>query len=147
MAKKSVLKALLKYAPKSVEGKIEAAAYADGHAIIANKFEEAGGNMRLAFDVKHLAAPDAESQRFMNQVNGLGMGSEEEPEPVPASRGNTGETAKAAAAAPPQGGAVAPQGAPAPQADGNGISRRGGSLFPADEAADLSGGSEPPAFR
>ena len=150
MAKKSVLKALLKYAPKSVEGQIEAAAYADGHAVIADKFEEAGGNMRLAFDVKQLAPPDAEAQELMNQVNGTGKRPEEEPEPVPASRGNSaGESAQAAAEAPPspQGGAAAPRSAPAPQAAGNGTARRGGALFPADEAADLDGSVEPPAFR
>jgi recombination protein RecT len=70
MAKKSVLKSLLKYAPKSVE--LAEATYADGHAVIADKFEESGGNMRLAFDVKQIAAPDTETREFMNKVNGAG---------------------------------------------------------------------------
>jgi hypothetical protein len=105
--------------------------------------------MLLAFDEKQLAAPDAEAHEILNLVNESGRRPEEEPEPVPASRGNTGGTAQSAAAAPPppQGGAATPQSAPAPQAAGNGIARRGGSLFPADEAADLGGSVEPPAFR
>jgi recombination protein RecT len=147
MAKKSVLKALLKYAPKSVEGQIEAAAYADGHAIIAGKFEEAGGNMRLDLDVKQLAPPDPEMQDMMNQINRVGRRPEEEAETVPANRENAGETAQAVAALPPQTGAAAPRSAAASQAAGNGTARRGGALFPADEVADLDGSVEPPAFR
>jgi recombination protein RecT len=147
MAKKSVLKALLKYAPKSVEGKVESAIYADGHAIIANKFED-GGEMKLAFDVKQITAPDPEMQDMMNQINGLGRRPEEKAETVPASRGSAGETEQAVAVAPPtpQTGTAASRSAAAPQAAGNGTAQRG-RLFPADEAADLEGGVEPPDFR
>jgi hypothetical protein len=149
MAKKSVLRALLKYAPKSAEGQIEAAVYADGHAIIADKFEE-GGNMKLAFNVKQIAPPDPEMQDVMNQINRADKRPGEEAETVPANGGNAGETAHEAAAAPPppQAGETAPRSAAAPQAAGNGNARKGGrSLFPADEAADLGGGVEPPDFR
>jgi recombination protein RecT len=145
MAKKSVLKALLKYAPKSVEGQIEAAAYADGHAVIADRFEEAGGNMRLAFDVKQLAPPDPGMQDMMSRINGAARRPEEEAEPAPVNRGNAGEFAQSEAAPPPQTGMAASRNA-APQAAVNGTASSG-ALFPADEAADLEGSVEPPAFR
>lgn len=147
MAKKSVLKSLLKYAPKSVEGQIESALYADGHAVIAEKFEE-GGNMRLSLDVKQIEAPDSEMQDFMNQVNSKGRRSEEaEAEMVPTGKKN-GEknTAQATVSVPnPENSGTqrtvsqGNNGIPARRADG--------SLFPADEAADLEGGVEPPNFQ
>jgi recombination protein RecT len=104
MAKKSVLKALLKYAPKSVEGQIESAAYSDGRTVIAGKIDD-GGNMKLSFDVKQIAAPDTETQEFMNNVNGTGQ-KPEEAETVPAGRGNAGGTPAQAANAAPQPGAA-----------------------------------------
>jgi recombination protein RecT len=142
MAKKSVLKALLKYAPKSVEGQIEAAAYADGRIVIAEKVEDVGGNMKLSFDVKQIAPPDLEMQEMMNHINGVGR-KPEEAEPVPASRGSTGETPAQQATAPQS---APPRNAPPPQTNGNGRGGRQG-LFPADEAADLEGGVEPPDFQ
>jgi recombination protein RecT len=142
MAKKSVLKALLKYAPKSVEGQIEAATYADGHAVIANKYED-GGNMKLAFDVKQIAAPDKEAQEFMNQVNGANKPTEEA-ETVPAG-GNKGSdtAAKQQQAATPAKPAAAATGNTAPPKTV--LGKPNGALFPADEAADLEG-TEPPDF-
>jgi hypothetical protein len=146
MAKKSVLKALLKYAPKSVEGLIESAIYADGHAVIANKFEE-GGNMRLDFDIKQIAPPNPEMQETMNWINRAGDQSERKAEPVPASRGNARESAQAENdVRPPQQTVAAATQTPPPQPAGNGTKRMGSALFPADEAQDLDG-VEPPNFR
>jgi recombinational DNA repair protein RecT len=145
MAKKSVLKALLKYAPKSVEGQIEAALCADGHAIVAEKFEDTDGKMKLAFDVKQIAAPDTEMQDFMNKVNG--KPEEEEVEPVPINRGKSEEPVQKAIATPrPQGDEpVTTRNTPLSQSDGT-APRRGTSLFPADEAQDIEG-VEPPNFQ
>ena len=132
MAKKSVLKALLKYAPKSVEGQIESAAYTDGKVIIPNKFEDAGGNMKLGFDLKQIAPPNPEDQELMNKVNGVSQKLEAETVPAQPKAG--------AASAPAATSTTAAQPAkPAQQGKGSG-------LFPADEAADLNSGVEPPNF-
>jgi recombination protein RecT len=137
MAKKSVLKALLKYAPKSVE--IASAVYADGNAIIANKFED-GGNMQLSLDVKQIVAPDVETQEFMAHVNGAGKKTEEA-ETVPLNRGKAGEAPAQAATAPKESaGTSAPRNAAPAQSGGNQQQQsKSGALFPPDEAADLEG--------
>lgn len=135
MAKKSVLKALLKYAPKSVEGHIEAAAYADGHAVIASR-EGDGNNMKLSFDVKQLPPPDPEMQDLMNKINSPGRKTEDAqtvpsggkngraaaPPASGSARAQTGETGNGRA---PAGGAAAQE---AVQAPGS-----GGGLFSKDE--------------
>ena len=131
MAKKSVLKALLKYAPKSVEGTIEAATYADGNAVIANRVDD-GGNMKLQFDVKQITAPDPEMQEMMSKVNNVEKKSEEQ-EAVPAGKGE--KPVQTAVQTPQVGRSTI--GVPP---------RRGGALFPADEAADLGEGVQPPNF-
>jgi recombination protein RecT len=74
MAKKTVLKTLLKYGPKSVElaGEIVQAMNSDGNTVIARKANE-GGEMKFQFDVEGPAmieAPDEEAKKFMGQVNG-----------------------------------------------------------------------------
>jgi len=145
MAKKSVLKALLKYAPKSVEGLIEAAAYADGHAIIADKFED-GGNMKLAFDVKQIAPPDAEMQELMAKVNGTAQ-KPEQPEPVMASNGNTEQapSVQAVGSQPAQSAPPAKNNSATPPPPA-GNARGGKGLFPLDETADMEEGVEPPNF-
>jgi recombination protein RecT len=123
MAKKSVLKTLLKYAPKSVEGLVEAALYSDGHAVIANKVDE-GGNMRLSFDIAGQVAPqDAGAQEAGDADPGTN-----------------------AEAAPPQS-SPPPKSPPANQAGGGSPPQgKAAALFPSDEAADLDGGAEPPNF-
>jgi recombination protein RecT len=136
MAKKSVLKTLLKYAPKSVEGQIEAASYADGHAVIAEKVDEMDG-IRLAFDVKQISAPDPKMQETMNWINRAGKQPEEDAEAVLVSQDRAGEPAQAVAAT-----------SPPPQYAGNGTGRSSSSaLFPADEAQDLEESVEPPVFK
>jgi recombination protein RecT len=140
MAKKSVLKALLKYAPKSVEGQIEAAAYADGRTVIAEKFEDAGGGMKLSFDVKQIAPPDPEAQNALSQINGAG-GRPDEVEPAGTSRANAedapaGTTQEASVSQQVQHRSALLQG---------GVVGKSG-LFPADEAADLESGTKLPNF-
>jgi recombination protein RecT len=143
MAKKSVLKALLKYAPKSVEGRVEAATYTDGRAVVAETFEE-GGNMKLSFDVEPPATPIPEQLTSRN--DGAGGPPEEEPEPM--SWGSAEDSAQAATAVPlPRSAAAESRSAPPPQTAGNGTAHRRGALFPADEAEDLEGSVELPVFR
>jgi hypothetical protein len=132
-----VLKALLKYAPKSVE--MAEATYADGNVIIPQKFED-GGNMKLALDIKQLAAPDTEMQEMMNKINGS---QKPEKETVPAGKnGESAQKAEVAPASPPS-----PQGRTAAAPQGGNTQRTGskGALFPEDEAEDLDG-IEPPDF-
>jgi recombination protein RecT len=80
MIKKTMLKQVLHYAPKSVE--LSEASTADEHVIIADKYDE-NGQTQLRFDVKQLEAPNQEERDFMEQVNRAGK-PEAEKEPVPA---------------------------------------------------------------
>ena len=128
MAKKSVLKSLLKYAPKSVE--LAMAAVSDENVIIANKIDDPDG-AHLRFDLKQIEAPKQDD--LMSQINRADSG-EREKEAVPAGNGSAyvapENKAKAAAAhdvAVPQGG----------QSGSAAAGRKDGRLFEADEAAAL----------
>ena len=134
MAKKSVLKSLLKYAPKSVE--LAMAAISDEQVVIANKFDDSDG-AHLRFDLKQIEAPRQDD--LMNQINRANSG-EREKETVPAGNGSANaahENAAAQAQKPETAdthGAVSPQGGQS----GNAVAdRKAGRLFEADEAAAL----------
>jgi recombination protein RecT len=95
MVRKTMLKQVLKFAPKSVE--LAEASTADGHALLAGKYEDAG-SVKLRFDVKQLEAPDQEAQEFMNQVNRAGNGQpEKETVPSTGSSATTPQQTQAAA--------------------------------------------------
>jgi recombination protein RecT len=95
MVKKTMLKQVLHYAPKAVE--LAGASMADGHAVIAGRYEEAG-ETRLRFDVKQIEAPDRAEQEFTDRVQ-RGVKPEADKEPVSAARKQegavTGDTAPA----------------------------------------------------
>jgi recombination protein RecT len=119
MVRKTMLKQVLKFAPKSVE--LAEASTADDHVLLAEKYEDAG-NVKLRFDVKQIEAPDQEAQEFMNQINRDGNGQAEK-KTVPA--------AGSSAAAPQQTQAAA-------RADTvNGGGKGKDQLFGADEDAAM----------
>jgi recombination protein RecT len=128
MARKTLLIAVLKYAPKTVE--IAQAINADERMVIAKKFEE-GGESRLHFDVQYpqIEAPDEKAKEFMNKV--INRAKEKAAEAA----AQDAETVTVPAAA--KGKTAEPA----------------SSLFPADEAAALEeqfqrsqAGVIPPAF-
>jgi recombination protein RecT len=144
MVRKTLLKQVLHYAPKSAE---LASAYAsDGHAVLAEKYEDAG-DVKLHFDVKQIEAPDQEAREFMNQVNRAGNGQPEK-ETVPADGSSVAtpqQTRATEAAAPAQPKAatagIAPQGgntgAAARTDAANGSGKGKDQLFGNDEEAAL----------
>ena len=144
MVRKTMLKQVLHYAPKSVE--LAEASTSDEHVLLAEKYEDAG-NVKLRFDVKQLEAPDQEAQEFMNQVNRAGNGQpEKETVPAGGSSAATPQQARATEAAapaqpkagnagiPPQGGNA---GAAARTDTANGSRKGKGQLFGNEEEADL----------
>jgi recombination protein RecT len=147
MVRKTLLKQVLKFAPKSVE--LAEAYSADGHALLAEKYEDAG-DVKLRFDVKQIEAPDQEAQEFMNRINRAGTGQPEK-EAVPAAGSSaampqqtqTGAAPKGAAPVQPKAAAagIAPQGgdtgvvARADSANGNGKGKD--QLFGTDEDAAM----------
>ncbi|GMO52405.1 MAG: hypothetical protein Pg6C_18030 [Treponemataceae bacterium] len=122
MVLKTMLKTVLKFAPKSVE--LAEASTADDRVLVAEKYEDAG-NVKLRFDVKQIEAPNQEDREFMDKVNG--MGNEPEKETVPAGKAETARQERRAGESLP----VTPSGATA----GNGGNNSG--LFAGDETAAL----------
>ncbi|MDR1231304.1 MAG: recombinase RecT [Spirochaetaceae bacterium] len=124
MAKKSVLKALLKYAPKSVE--VAQAASSDERAVVVDKYDDAEG-AHLQFDLKSLPPPDKEAQDFMNQINSVGKAPDKET--VPAGKPENSQQE--------QHTEYNRQEPPRDAASGNGGNGKNG-LFSEDEEAALS---------
>jgi recombination protein RecT len=124
MAKKSVLKALLKYAPKSVE--VAHAFGSDERAVVVNKYDDAEG-AHLQFDLKSLPPPDKEAQDFMNQINSVGKARDKET--VPAGKPETSQQGQRAE--------YNRQEPPRSTASGSGESSKNG-LFSEDEEAALA---------
>jgi recombination protein RecT len=129
MARKTLLIAVLKYAPKTVE--IAQAVNADEKMVIVKKYDE-GGESRLHFDVQYpqIEAPDEKAKEFMNKVNngvgnkGAATAATQDAETVPAQSATKAKQPTAAS-----------------------------SLFPTDEAAALEeqyqqqmAGARPPDF-
>jgi recombination protein RecT len=85
MVRKTMLKQVLKFAPKSVE--LAEASTADNHVLLAEKYEDAG-NVKLRFDVKQIEAPDQEAREFMNKMDRAGS-EQPEKEAVPVTGSNT----------------------------------------------------------
>jgi recombination protein RecT len=132
MVRKTLLNQALKFAPKSAE--IIQAIISDGHALLAEKYEDAG-DVKLRFDVKQIEAPDQEAQEFINMVNGAGNGQPEK-ETVPAAGTNAAMPQQTQAAATTEGAAPAQ-----PKAATTGITPKSGKsreqLFGADEEAAM----------
>ena len=126
MAKKSVLKSLLKYAPKSVE--LAMAAISDEQVVIADKFDDSDG-AHLRFDLKQIEAPRRDD--LMNQIN-RANGGEREKETVVAHENAAAQVQKPEMAN--THGAAAPQGGQSGNVAADG---KDGRLFGADEAAAL----------
>jgi hypothetical protein len=136
MAKKSVLKAPLKYAPKSVE----AAAYSDGHAVVTGKGEE-GGSVKPDSDVKSLVAPVLAMQETVNRINRAGG----QPQEEGAILVNAGEAVRTAAPPPSSSGSAVRSATP-PATTGNGSAQGRGVLFRRMKRTALKGAWSFPLF-
>lgn len=123
MVRKTMLKQVLHYAPKSVE--LSEASNADEHVVLADKYEDSG-QTQLRFDVKQLEAPNQEMRDFMNQVNSMGEGTPKET--VPAVNRKTDSQENAA-----QSGSAVPAG----KAESEASEKAG--LFSQEEEAALDG--------
>jgi hypothetical protein len=122
MVLKTMLKNVLKFAPKSVE--LAEASTADARVLVAEKYEDAG-NVKLRFDVKQIEAPNQEEREFMNKVNS--MGNEPEKETVPAGKPETARQE--------QQTRESPRVTPGCATTGNGGNGKSGLFSAAEEAA------------
>jgi recombination protein RecT len=125
MAKKTVLKTLLKYAPKSVE--IASASMSDENIVIARKHEN-GNESHLHFDVQHkqIEAPNQEERDLMDKINKGTSAQDKETAPV----SNVNEQGRQAPATAEQQGQDA--------ASESTKAENGGGLFRPDEDAALA---------
>jgi recombination protein RecT len=126
MVRKTMIKQVLHYAPKSVE--LAQAFSSDGHAIVANKYEDDGG-AQLHFEVKQLEPPNQEDREFMAKVNAGGTRGTDK-DPVPASPGRKDKQEQKTAGAE----TTTPRSQPG---TGTSASTGKGDLFSSDEEADL----------